>query len=185
VVCQIVAVCNRCKRAADKAGILLRKSLCDNRTRLRNSKRENPKCAKDLSPAPRSEGLYAGTFDMYDAKRKFRLALNGVACERTLSSMNKGSSIVLALGAAVAILSSCKPSEPPAAVKDVEQPAASPATQPPAPTPAPMPPTVTPAEPPESPSKATPEATRTPAERDRSAAFEPKSPGMTAASENS
>jgi hypothetical protein len=88
--------------------------------------------------------------------------------------MNKASSIMLAMGTAVAIFSSCKPSEQPAAVKDVEKPTATPATEPRAPTPAPTPASGTPAESPIQEPKPTPEATRTPAERDRSAQLEPK-----------
>jgi hypothetical protein len=86
--------------------------------------------------------------------------------------MNKASSLVLTLLSALAILCSCKPSEQPAAVKDIEKPTVTPATEPRAPTPAPTPATGTPAEPPETAPKATPEATRTPAERDRSAGIE-------------
>ncbi|HEY5704793.1 MAG TPA: peptidylprolyl isomerase [Terrimicrobiaceae bacterium] len=88
--------------------------------------------------------------------------------------MNKASSIVLILAAAVAFLSSCKPSQPAATPEPTgtPKPAATPASTPAAATPAPTPAAATPTE-------SIPAASPTPAEREGSASIELKDPVAT------
>jgi parvulin-like peptidyl-prolyl isomerase len=108
--------------------------------------------------------------------------------------MNKASSIVLTLAAAVAFLSSCKPSqpaapsEPPGTPKAATTPAPTPATTPaptpaatPVPTPASTPAAATPPSTPaaETPAESIPAASATPAAREGSASVDLKDPVAT------
>jgi parvulin-like peptidyl-prolyl isomerase len=111
--------------------------------------------------------------------------------------MNKASSIVLTLAAAVAFLSSCKPSQPAATPEPpgTPKPAATPASTPAAATPASTPAVATPASTPEAstpaattpeatpevstPAESTPAASATPAARDGSASLDLKDPVAT------